>query len=106
MSLRPPINIRSKGQRSRSQGQQVQKVATRQPSVAVSSRCIAAQRLSRVYTRQHVAGQHVASSNMLPATIATCCRATCCLVGWYKRGFIEGDRVVGVSYALYGVPSL
>jgi len=32
----PPVNIRSKGQRSRSQGQKVQKVAMRQPRGAVS----------------------------------------------------------------------
>jgi len=42
-----PNNIESKGQKSRSQGQKVQKVATRQPCGAVSLRCDAAQRDGR-----------------------------------------------------------
>jgi len=44
MIPRPPINIMSKGQSSRPQGQKVQKVGTRQPCGAVSLRCDAAQR--------------------------------------------------------------
>jgi len=71
-----------KGQRSRSQGHKVHNVATRQPCCTVSLRlCRRATRRSRT-----------AVSSRDDTTVQDC--------------LIEGDRVVGVSYALYRVPSL
>jgi len=76
------MNIRSKDQTSRSQGHKVHNITTRQPCGTASLR------LCRRATRRC----RTAVSSRDDTTAQDC--------------VITGDRVVGVSYALYRVPSL
>jgi len=77
MTLHSPITIRSKDQKSRSQGHKVHNLMMKQPRDTVSLRlCHCATRRSNTAVSLH--------DN---TTVQDC--------------LIEGDRVVGVSYALY-----
>jgi len=77
----PSMNIRSKGRGLGSQGQKVQKVATRQSCGAVSLRCDATQLDRATRTRLH--GLSYAAFALYPAS--SCKVALCCTC---KRGGI------------------